>query len=100
MSEFKGTPGPWGVVDLGDAHFVETNHRYAVSGGLCGRVAKVEGMGDEYLANARLIAAAPELLAACQAMIRRIDNVGDDQDLMAVRKQMKDAIAKATEAKS
>jgi hypothetical protein len=73
MSEPKYTPGPWSVEELSEDHFLETNHKYAIAGGPCGRVAKVEGWGEVYRNTARLIAAAPDMLEALQAMANIID---------------------------
>jgi hypothetical protein len=46
--------------------------------------------------DADLIAAAPDLLAACQGMLRHIDDVLDDEDLMQRRAALMAAIKKAT----
>ena len=66
------TPGPWAVDDLGEDWFLETNHRWGIGAveSPTYRIAKVEGMGHGSEANARLIAAAPELLEA----IKRIQH--------------------------
>jgi len=107
--------GPWYVADLGEQHFLETNHRYGIEydGGTC-QVAKVEGMGDEALATARLIAAARDLLAACQAAMEHVielesawvtgalherDDKGGTRSNRNtdVREQLRTAIAAATE---
>jgi hypothetical protein len=67
----KHTPGPW------KAHFEEA---YFVTGPDLGRVAMMMNLkgalglrgrrsGDESAANARLIAAAPDLLKACAATL-------------------------------
>ena len=66
--ETEHTPGPWEATDLSEAHWVETNHRWGIFSA-SRRVAKVEGVGGEYEANARLIAAAPDLLEALKAMV-------------------------------
>lgn len=65
MSGFKGTPGPWRVdpSHCGDVQTIDGQWEVActsplvLNGGEC---------PDEWRANARLIAAAPELLEACQ----------------------------------
>jgi hypothetical protein len=60
MSESKHTPGPWNIGEDGDVFGFENS--------TC--VAKVCGAPEnipEALANARLIAAAPTLLAVCKA---------------------------------
>lgn len=66
MSEAKHTPGPWQA----DGPFVRD--------GTCSvadaRPTHADVTGDEVLANARLIAAAPELLAACKALMDGLDD--------------------------
>jgi len=52
----KHTATPWGpILVQTDDHFTETNHKYAIAGGKCGVIAKVEGKGDEHKANAKRI---------------------------------------------
>ncbi len=99
----KFTPGPWGIANLGAPHFYQTNHLWAITGGACGRIAKVEGWGKEYEANARLISAAPDLLAACQEAVRLyeqgcVDRGYKDEPnwIDGVRDQLDAAIATAT----
>ncbi|WP_394550970.1 hypothetical protein C1N58_12615 [Pantoea sp. SGAir0180] len=60
MSEFKGTPGPWyrGGVENGKVSINAGNYFVALVD---------ESLAQ--LANARLIAAAPELLEALQAVL-------------------------------
>ena len=61
------TPGPWGVAVFKSGARSVTNQ----SGHF---VADVQGIGqDERNANARLIAAAPELLAACEQVVREVE---------------------------
>jgi hypothetical protein len=64
MSDAKFTPGPWSAKDwricrnvVGDA----TGFRF-----ICDTATNKESRNDENAANAKLIAAAPDLLAACQ----------------------------------
>ncbi len=60
MDAVKYTPGPWAVSNGVD--------QYVCAGGVW--IAASMGIrGDEGAANARLIAAAPELLEACQALL-------------------------------
>lgn len=74
MDEFKGTPGPWQVVDTYQEYTDESgiiiwNGDEQASGPVC----DMGEMGDmnygEALANANLIAAAPDLLGALQLLI-------------------------------
>lgn len=59
----------------------------------------VELLADEHggsiLANARLLAAAPDLLAACEDMIGSFDAVGRDGIFPSEARRMRAAIAKA-----
>lgn len=76
MKEFKGTPGPWMLDEFDNVvHGEAPSHGWGrketvrVSGvALPGRVT------EEYAANTRLVAAAPELLEALQNMIGAFDN--------------------------
>lgn len=105
----KHTPGPW------KAHFEDA---YFVTGPDLGRVAMMMNLkgahglggrrsGNESAANARLIAAAPDLLEALQSVAMWAENQADGQskgghatfDLMMLREQRdiaRAAIAKAT----
>jgi len=82
------TPGPWHLRERpnsGGGHFVEPG------------IATVHGSGRIPDANARLIAAAPDLLAALEMAVRYLPSVQVDgivQDTAAL-KTAKDAIAKA-----
>lgn len=69
----KHTPGPWFIRGpWGETGF----HVASGKKGMCFHVAGCEGRpGDENNANARLIAAAPDLLAACKYTLRYF--VGD-----------------------
>jgi DNA repair exonuclease SbcCD ATPase subunit len=61
MGDTKHTPGPWNAVELEDGNIVTGNTRH------CGNVCELD-LGTESEANARLIAAAPELLEALERM--------------------------------
>lgn len=63
------TPGPWALQDLGLEAHLKTNDRFLIVSTFF-RVATVPGDGTETAANAILIAAAPELLAALKHLIR------------------------------
>lgn len=90
MSEH--TPGPWGVTGRLDEH---------ITAGDGFEVARVKWRdhtsneaGDEHDANARLIAAAPALYAACDAAYRVIDALHREQHGL-VWAWLRDALAKA-----
>lgn len=64
------TPGPWQIMvrdSVGDNIFTESKPYR--------RIANTYGDADEFQANARLIAAAPELLAALEELTDRVDTV-------------------------
>ena len=91
----KHTPGPWLIAE-GDGTFV-----YALNGQGFNRFdIKVQGQKaplDEMAANARLIAAAPDMLAACELAERFINPHCDPENMdsrEAVR-VLREAIRKA-----
>lgn len=86
------TPGPW----FADSSFVGSRSidRFFVkcnSKDLPGGVAEAE-------ANARLIAAAPDLLDALQKLVRAIDRLPGNNPLDGLADEARDAINKATGA--
>lgn len=80
MSKFMGTPGPW-FISGNMTLYIEAR----ISGGLLQEVAAVGpteadgGYGEQQRANARLIAAAPELLEALQYAMETLKDC--DMDL-------------------
>jgi hypothetical protein len=93
MSEFKGSPGPWVAFENGlarcavkDARGIWLTYRAGDSNQLS---------NEEVEANARVMAAAPELLEALIA-IRSIEFGHSEADICEVRMQCDAAIAKAT----
>lgn len=107
------TPGPWKAVqvvthvELG--HFAPPAH-FQIHGEICEGssatlVCSLPPYGKENKANARLIASAPELLAALQALLahegeRDTSGIGTEHDSLALEQakaQAQAAIAKATE---
>jgi len=80
------TPGPWRVIEgthSADKRFSVVSENENITGWGC--VQQLEG-------NARLIAAAPELLAACQAALEEVQHFSH-----GTVKQLADAVSKATE---
>ena len=97
----KHTPGPWSVVQHDHAICVQTESpnktqfgasRYAAIGGFD---RNDQDQLQEALANAHLIAAAPDLLEALQAIMSETNPI----ELAAALDMARAAIAKATEAK-
>jgi len=100
----KHTPGPWKMVRVGET--------LTIKGAVPGYFAEIRGAceaahGATGEANAHLIAAAPDLLAALQEYARltspeygegckRGEHLYPDVDLAAARKAALAAIAKAT----
>ncbi|MEL6237049.1 MAG: hypothetical protein AAFO57_00270 [Pseudomonadota bacterium] len=81
----KFTPGPWSLWGKADPSQV-----IACDGGF---VAQTVGGNDE--ANARLIAAAPELLEAVEAAIQCIGELSPTQARVEVMQMLQAAVAKA-----
>lgn len=99
------TPGPWAIKPMIDEDQVGIFSGPGASrgdwgGGYAGGSPRYVAVADkrdtpaETLANARLIAAAPELLEALEALLS-YDNLGA-YDRATVRQQARAAIAKAT----
>ncbi len=91
--EAKHTPGPW---SLGKAHETAQNHAVCKGARVLARVVGSGypigiGASPESEANARLIAAAPDLLEAAREAIEDIS----DGDLYLASKRLYDAITKA-----
>lgn len=83
------TPGPWAYRPSNDGHFI------AGAGENSGYLAEVRQCRSkqDIRADARLIAAAPELLESLQSVLNRCL---DSQGLADAYKQARAAIAKAT----
>lgn len=91
----KHTPGPWFI----NGHERYTKYVEARIGG--GWVQEVAACGptenpEQQEANARLCAAAPELLEALEACVARITNEVADAEFLDEVEQARAAIAKAT----
>lgn len=87
------TPGPWTVTKAE----VGYNFREVVAPGF-GVVCEVGDWSAHNEANARLIAAAPDLLAALKAAVAELDEKTYGEDLCFDHDQMRAAIAKAEAA--
>ena len=71
--EAKHTPGPWNVSGLPD-----TYRRDCINANGPRPVAEVPRHNPDWQANARLIAAAPDLLEACKFLIARSGTMGPE----------------------
>lgn len=100
MSNAAHTPGPWGLGDS-DLHVSQMSvhflHKDAKHSTICRMVDSKHGMHwTEVYANARLIAAAPDLLAALEKFVGHFDgNVGDHHIEHYAIPEARAAIAKA-----
>lgn len=95
MNEFKGTPGSWEVEDNG--YFYDINAVRGTVGNVCSSASwfdNDEHRGPVAMANAQLIAAAPELL---EALTSTLDEIGFwmSQQKPELREKLVSAIAKA-----
>lgn len=105
MSEGKHTPGPWEYVRDEDGSFDVCQQTGAPittwSSDVC-RVYQINGTQPEDVAeaNARLIAAAPELLEALELLVEDFTEQGDYEDYERLKSVIKTraAIAKARAA--
>ena len=82
------TPGPWKVAGQGNGK------QELLILGPSGEIGCVRSMG--WLADARLIAAAPDLLKACKATVRLLRRVTAEIECETQCNALQDAIAKAT----
>ena len=102
MNEVKHTPGPWFVTGS-MTKYVEAR----IPGGLvqevaaCGPTQADGGYGDQQQANAKLIAAAPDLLAALQLALDALAHCAADRGYQTLQNKAahaaNSAIAKATQ---
>ena len=93
----KHTPGPWIIYDTGNR--AETYGVESTNGTAVVWYGSNEKEGIRKLADAQLIAASPDLLAACQAAIEELEHVRDNADgvdLEDTISALQDAICKAT----
>ena len=95
MSAAQFTPGPWAFTvesDGGKFELTAGDGTTTVLTG-CGCCGSPVLCGEDHMADARLMAAAPELLAALQMLTRGYGVTFQDQ---ALRSFAQDAIVKAT----
>lgn len=98
MTQNQHTPGPWNVrysEDRADA-FIECGDRSNITDWAARFIAQTYVHDLEDAANARLIAAAPDLLAALQNVIYGWDNWAEQGNIEHAIDAARAAIAKAT----
>jgi len=82
MSDTKHTPGPWDVQNKGRLGTSSARHEVVQGVNVDGsvnlkKIVKMPDLSEQSYANARLIAAAPELLEACEiALTKKGDYLG------------------------
>lgn len=86
----KHTPGPWGTLTFSN-HELQTDFAMVKIGSR----AHMVGYSGEDKANARLIAAAPDMLAALQACHEAMSYMSEYDIPLTLPGQVKAAIAKA-----
>lgn len=91
--EVKHTPAPWFITGS-MTKYVEARipGRMIQEVAACGPTAADDGYGAQQMANARLIAAAPELLEALESVL---ENCLDSDGLAAAYEKARTAIRKA-----
>lgn len=90
----KHTSGPWEVTQYGRLVYADRD-----GDAECPSIADVDGDSPEADANARLIAAAPDLLAVCELVLARLDYLqslwGKEGVTDAVVQTIREAVIKA-----
>lgn len=102
MSEAKHTPGPWSLERVPIQSRGGSNTAYKIGPFTCclyddWRPREAGTSEGENAANARLMAAAPDLLAACKMALRDVGDGGPSSDYASAYtvSQIKAAIARA-----
>ncbi len=107
MAKTKHTPGPWhvttwpGDADVPEGCSIGIDDRLGAEGGRDYYLATVvHGDPDELQANARLVAASPQLLAAAKVAYKLLDSVAfvsQEGDSHKALRLLREAITLATE---
>lgn len=88
--EFKGTPAPWSITSKGDK-------RYQVNNGFIDVWNLAEIEYDEMIANAQLIAHAPEMLEMLDTVLNDYYNIIPQSEARDNRmRQINDLLTRAT----
>lgn len=103
----KHTPGPWQagrpdmrtIVDGVPSKWIYGPEVEGGDGYLAVASGRASSDWDEVMANARLIAAAPDLLAACETVLTKLDYIvnlwGAEGVTRTIQDQLRAAVAKA-----
>ncbi len=95
MTPSKHTPGPWRISGADGLRIKDCNAApVTITEVRCSPLID----GDTNQANAQLMAAAPELLAACRAAVAYLENGPGGTGIDRACAQVLEAIAKATRA--
>jgi len=101
MTDAKYTPGSWrlrGPDEFGDFTVLPTNEGLAIAAVVNGEMRRYGGLELEHIANASLIAAAPDLLEAAKNVTKAcIDSVFKDEGPSFKIPEIQDAIVKLQE---
>lgn len=102
MNEFKGTPGKWFSLGDGIVYVEDTKRVYdspvKLGSGWIEDAWADDKADDEVLANANLVAAAPDLLEACDEIYAWATKDGDAVDLNRALEMIDAAIKKALQS--
>jgi len=90
----KHTDGPWSRI-IADGYIVRHPQIYSDKGPVANATWLGDGRVDELNANARLISAAPDLLAALQEVIAAADGKGWEQLSPSLKKAIKKAVGQS-----
>jgi hypothetical protein len=90
MEKFKGTPGPWRVGKRGGCVVCDSDKGLTISGAIGEQAIEYYGgnlIGESIsIDNAKLIAAAPELLESLQWLVSQIKNLEGEISLFGMDK--------------
>ena len=96
MTNTTHTPGPWTFDGYRHINYASYSIKSHDRKGICAIASSIKRPGEESEANARLIAAAPELLAALEAMLEGWETGRGYTDRENQIGRARAAIAKAT----
>lgn len=95
MDKTKHTPGPW-TLDTNPRNVHAQNYTQGHLYDIAIALGPLTADRDEAEANARLIAAAPELLEVCQSLVKLNAATSGFVEYVSLCRLLKTAVAKAT----